>query len=62
MTGTAADALAALLDDLREAAWRGDAEAQRRYLDIGCRRAETARETINEVDKMVAAGVWRQGR
>ena len=60
MTGSAEDALAALLTDLREAAWRGDAEAQRQFLNIGARRDATATATLIEIDKMIAAGIWRQ--
>jgi hypothetical protein len=59
MTATATTALDVLLDDLREAAWRGDGEAQKNYINLGARREATAMDTLREVDRMIAAAIWQ---
>ncbi|HQT83864.1 MAG: hypothetical protein B7Z58_01805 [Acidiphilium sp. 37-64-53] len=56
---TSRTATEALLDDLRERAWRGDAEAQRQFVNIGAKAAQTVQATSQEIDKMITAKVWR---
>ncbi|MBW4034109.1 MAG: hypothetical protein HIU90_01420 [Proteobacteria bacterium] len=59
---TSRTATEALLDDLRERAWRGDAEAQRQFVNIGAKAAQTVQATSKEVDRMIAAKVWRNSK
>lgn len=59
---TSRTATEALLDDLRERAWRGEAEAQKQYVNIGARAANTVQATSKEVDRMIAAKVWRNSK
>jgi hypothetical protein len=59
---TALDALDALLADLRDRAWLGDAEAQKNYINLGARREATAAATLREIDRMIAAKVWQNTR
>jgi hypothetical protein len=59
---TATNATGALLADLRDRAWLGDGEAQRRFLDIGARKSATAAATLREVEKMIEAGIWQTTR
>ncbi|MDD2706269.1 MAG: hypothetical protein PHU07_13195 [Acidocella sp.] len=47
---------------MREQAWRGDAEAQQNYLNVGARRADSVKEVLAEVDRMNAMGVWHDNR
>jgi hypothetical protein len=56
---TATNATDALLADLRDRAWLGDAEAQRRFLDIGARKSATAAATLAEIEKMIEAKIWQ---
>ncbi|MEE3502650.1 hypothetical protein [Acidiphilium acidophilum] len=51
-------AIEALLADLRDRAWRGDAEAQTNYVNIGMRRADSAMEVSREIDRLIAANRW----
>lgn len=51
-------AIEALLDDLRDKAWRGDGDAQTNYLNVGARKSDTAAATLTEIDRMIAAGIW----
>jgi hypothetical protein len=51
-------AIEALLADLRDRSWRGDAEAQTSFINIGARKSDTAAATLAEIDRMIAAGIW----
>ena len=58
MSDDAVAALKVLLDDLKPAMWRGDAVAQKTFRDIGCRNGATAKDTLDEIDRLIAAGRW----